>query len=750
LSHPFLKTLLAVVGLAATACSPAGEPRTDADDVMTPAAGNTNGTDIQQALSAFPAATVLGTHEKDAVPYMIKGRLGRATGSSLGLTAVEAKATVQTALGQVAAVFRLRAEDLVYKRTTVDPNGHEHVRFAQTKNGLPVVNGELILHLDKDGNIYAANGDARDSHGMGQQTVDALRIAAGAAVVAASNATQAVDKSAKAERLVYVRDTGGNLVLAHEIRVTGAGVDGTPVEDLVYINATTSEVALRTPRVYTALNRAVYSANNGTSLPGTLRRSEGGAATGDNHVDTQYTRLGGTYNCYSVNFGRDSYNGAGAQLKSTVHYGSNYVGAYWNGTQLVFGDGDGVSSTMLGLDADITTHELTHAVTESESGLGYSGEPGGLNEAMSDTFAAFCESWESGTWSTAADIWKVGEDVWTPASPGDAVRYMDDPARDGASLDWYPDYTGQDVHYSSGIANLAFALLSKGGTHPRGKSTIAVPAVGVQVAGQIWYNANRDLMTASTTFAQAKTYMEQAASQLGYSQTIIDAVTAAWQAVGVTGYIPLPTTLINAVAQTGQSGAAGSRRYYVLTVPTNQSHLVFEQWGGMGDADMYVRFGEAPTDSIYNCRPYLSGNTESCPFSNPAAGEWHVMLRGYSAYSGVSIKGTYSATSETTLTNGVPTAPYSGNGATWKCWTLSVPSGKLQVVFNQAGATGNTGDADLYVRYNSPPTLSSHNCRPYLSGNVETCTISNPAAGTWHACSYGYSSYTNVTMKGTY
>jgi leucyl aminopeptidase len=102
------------------------------------------------------------------------------------------------------------------------------------------------------------------------------------------------------------------------------------------------------------------------------------------------------------------------------------------------------------------------------------------------------------------------------------------------------------------------------------------------------------------------------------------------------------------------------------------------------------------------------------------------------------------------LTNGVATAAYSGSTGTWKCWTLSVPTGKTSVVFNQTGLSGTTGDADLYVRYNAAPTSSSYNCRPYISGNTETCTINSPTAGTWYACSYAYSAYSNVTMKGTY
>jgi vibriolysin len=542
--------------------------------------------------------------------------------------------------------------------------------------------------------------------------------------------------------------------------VTGEGVD-LPVRDHTFVSAKDGSILGTATDIHTALNRAVYSANNGTSLPGTLKRGEGAAVTNDAHVDMNYDHLGTTYNCYKVNFNRDSYNNAGAQLRSTVHYSTNYVNAFWNGSQMVYGDGDNSQSGMLGKDLDVTVHELTHAVTSSESNLTYSNESGALNEGMSDIFAAYCESWVSGTWSTGTDIWLIGEDIWTPATAGDALRYMANPTQDGSSKDYYPErYTGtQDnggVHWNSGIANLAFKLLSTGGTHPRSKTTVNVTGIGVQKAGAIFYKANTDLMTSSTTFAQAKTYTEQAAEALyGTGAAEKASVTQAWEAVGVGGTVTPPpgctsaVTLSNGVAVTNISVATGAWSCtYTLSVPAGQSSLKFEMSGGTGDGDMYVNFGSEPTSTTYNCRPYASGNTENCSFTSPAAGTWYVKINGYASASGISLKGTYAATSSgNALTNGVATAPYSGATGSWTCWTLSVPSGKTSVVFNQAGGTG---DADLYVKLGSAPTTSSYNCRPYLSGNTESCTISNPAAGTWYACSYGYSSYSSTTMKGTY
>jgi vibriolysin len=591
--------------------------------------------DVQAALAALPSAKVVGADEAN-FPYMISGNLGTASGAVQGLSAGDAHSRVSQALPSIAAAFRLQAGDLVARRSRVDEQGVTHIRYGQTKNGLPVVNEELIVHVAPNGTITAANGTARD----GELVPAKATISSEAAQAAALDTTTGRHLATEGSRLVYVRSQqDGKLKLAYEVTVTGEGAE-LPIRDLVYVSAKDGSEVQRVSQIETVLNRAMYSANNGTTLPGTLKRSEGGAATGDTHVDQNYLKLGGTYDCYKNNFGRDSYNNAGAQLKSTVHYSTNYVNAYWNGTQMVYGDGDGVQSTMLGLSADVTTHELTHAVTSSESNLTYSGESGGLNEAMSDIFGAYCESYASGTWATTNAVFMVGDDIWTPATPGDALRYMYDPAKDGTSLDYWTSSAGSvDVHYSSGIANLAFKLLSTGGTHPRSKSTINVTGIGVQKAGAIFYKANVDLMTASTTFAQAKTYTEQAATALGYTAEVAS-VTQAWQAVGV-GVVVASTPLTNGVATTGISGATGSQKFYYLDVPASKP-VSFVLSGGTGDADMYVKFGAQPTTTTYDCRPYLTGNAETCSLAaKTTAGRYYVMLRGYSAYSGTSLKGTY-------------------------------------------------------------------------------------------------------------
>ncbi|KFE71458.1 hypothetical protein DB31_3588 [Hyalangium minutum] len=669
--------------------------------------------DIRSAMARFEKARVVANTD-EGLPYYIEGRLGELP----RLSQQRVGETARIALTDIAPAFRLNSNDLVFRKSSVDSQGHQHMRFQQTLNGLKVVGGELVLHADADGLIYAANGSARGGEALPAQA----KVAPEAALQAAVHSSAASNAQAEGSPvLVYLRPEGSpELRLAWQVRVKGGGNADMPSDDLIYVDAQRGGTLAIHPQIHSALNRKVYSANNGSSTPGTLKRSEGQAPVGDAHVDMNYDQLGATYNCYNALFGRDSYNNAGAALISTVHYSSNYVNAYWDGTQMVYGDGNGVDSIELGKDLDVTVHELSHAVTDSESDLIYSGESGGLNESYSDIFSGVCESWSRG-WAVDADIFKIGEDIWTPGTAGDALRYMDDPAKDGVSLDFYGDYAGQDVHYSSGISNLVFALLSKGGTHPRGKTSVSVAAIGPEKAGRIFYKANTDLFTASTTFEQAKTYTVQAAQALGYDAATVQAVTDAWLAVGVPPPPPVTSPLTNGVAVTNLSGSSGSKKYYTLEVPAGQSSLSFVTSGGTGDADLYVRFGSAPTASSYDCRPYTGGNAETCSFTTPAAGTWYVMLSGYSSYSGASLTGTYGGGGVGTPVTDTASGSVSKNTNKNHGPYTVLAGTQFKVVM-----TG-TKNPDLYVRFGSAPTTTAYDCRPALSGASETCTLTVPA-----------------------
>jgi vibriolysin len=208
-------------------------------------------------------------------------------------------------------------------------------------------------------------------------------------------------------------------------------------------------------QIFFAKNRRVHSASHGTILPGTLLRSGGQAPVTDIDVNAVYDATGAFYEAYQKFWNRDSYDDAGAALVSSVHYLVNYCNLFWNGTQMVYGDGlPSAGCLPLARAVDLTAHELTHAVTERESALIYSGESGGLNESISDAFGAFVEAWvdggKTGTLAVSADTWKMGEDVLPPA---------------------------------------AFYLMSQGGTHPRGKSTVHVTGIGMDKAIRVLYTA---------------------------------------------------------------------------------------------------------------------------------------------------------------------------------------------------------------------------------------------------------------------
>ncbi|MET0402503.1 MAG: M4 family metallopeptidase, partial [Cystobacter sp.] len=643
------------VSLSLTACGGPTLPAPEAED---------SPEGIRAALGALPEARVLGTHG-DGTPFMIQGALGRAGGSVRGLAVGQAHARVAPALGAIAPVFRLRASELLAGRATVDEQGHTHLRYARVLNGLPVLGDELVVHVDDTGLVYAANGSARGGERV------ALPSEARLTRASLENALAGMLPGGRLQgepRLLYVRASPeAPVALAYEAVVEGGVEEG---REHVFLDARDGAPVLRFPEHRDVLNRAIYSrANGGFSLV----RSEGNPPTGDAVVDGTYDNLGRFYSCFQTLFGRDSYNGAGAKLMASVHYQVNDPRGYWDGSQIICGDGNGSTLGNPCLDPDVVIHELTHGVTESESGLIYSGEPGGLSEAMSDISAAFCTSWASGSWSTGPEVWMMGERVWTPSTPGDALRYLDDPFKDGTSLDYYPDYTaGTEVHRGSGIANLAFALLSKGGTHPRGKTSIQVSALGVEKAARTFYRAGTNFFTANTSFAQAKAYTESAATGLGYSSA---SVTAAWQAVGVGMPSPLCAALANGVAVTGLSGAAGGASCaYPIAVPVGASNLKIEVTGGTGDSDLYVKAGGIPTTSAYDCRPYLGGNAETCTFAAPAGGSvYYVVLRAFPNYAGVSLKASFTPASATSYAfPGLSGA----SGATSQLWAWPATAGR--------------------------------------------------------------------------
>jgi serine protease len=228
---------------------------------------------------------------------------------------------------------------------------------------------------------------------------------------------------------------------------------------------------------------------------------------------------------------------------------------------------------------------------------------------------------------------------------------------------------------------------------------------------------------------------------------IVDASAAVDAAGGVTPPPPPPTgnVLENGVAVTNLSASIGQSIEYTLEVPAGMTSLSFAMSGGTGDADLYVKFGSAPTTSSYDCRPYLNGNSETCNFSTVQAGTYYVMVQAYSSFSGVSLVANFDA--QGGGGGGFTETNLSASRSQWLNYTLDVPAGMSALSVNMSGGTG---DADLYVRYAAQPTTSSYDCRPYKTGNTESCNFSNPSAGVWYISIRAYSSFSGVTLDAQY
>jgi Zn-dependent metalloprotease len=240
-----------------------------------------------------------------------------------------------------------------------------------------------------------------------------------------------------------------------------------------------------------------------------------------------------TWDYYLTIHGRTGIKGDGVGSLSKVHYRSQFNNAFWNdGCQcMTYGDGDGTTFTPL-VSLDVAGHEMTHGVTSSTAALIYDNQPGGLNEAISDIFGTVVEFFAAAHGAAKVPNYWIGEDVYTPGIPGDALRYMDNPTQDGHSIDTFADYNDRlNVHYSSGIANNAFFLLAEGGTHRLGG---VVTGIGRSAAERIFYRALTVYMIPSETFPQARAHTTQAAIDLfgpGSQESI--SVGEAWSAVGV-------------------------------------------------------------------------------------------------------------------------------------------------------------------------------------------------------------------------
>ncbi len=340
--------------------------------------------------------------------------------------------------------------------------------------------------------------------------------------------------------------------------------------------------------------REIRTAKNTERLPGTVVRREGEPATGDPAADEAFDGFGATWTLFHDVYGRDSIDGAGMTLLGTVHYGQGYDNAFWDGERMVFGDGDGQIFGRFTASLEVIGHELTHGVTERTAGLVYSGQPGALNEHLSDVFGSLVKQRQLGQDAAAAD-WLIGADLLLPGVEGVALRSMIAPgtAYNDPRLgkDPQPDHmdrfvTTRDdnggVHINSGIPNRAFVL--------------AAQAIGGQAwvaAGQVWY----DVLTGGELIARADfarfaaLTIEAAKTRFGDGSPEHRAISEGWVQVGL--------------------GAASAATSDPVTPPATDADLLLRRTGGVTGVirERRTSLDELPPSDAKKWNSLLSSNT---------------------------------------------------------------------------------------------------------------------------------------------
>ncbi|MEV0488791.1 M4 family metallopeptidase [Streptomyces atratus] len=466
-------------------------------------------------------------------------------------------------------------EQLVVRDVIQDNDGTTHTRYERTFSGLPVLGGDLIVQESKAGRTESVTKASKVTSAQLKAVGTAADIAPAKAETQALGAAKAAgSKKTVADRaprkVVWMAQ--GKPQLAYETVVGGLQDDGTPNELHVVTDASTGaklyewqaietgtgntqysgQVTLGTAPSYTLTdtgrgNHKTYNLNHGTSGTGTLFSGSDdvwGDGTPQNvetaGADAHYGAAL-TWDYYKNVQGRTGIRGDGVGAYSRVHYGNNYVNAFWSDSCfcMTYGDGSGNAKPLTSLD--VAAHEMTHGVTSVTAGLVYSGESGGLNEATSDIMASAVEFYANNT--TDKGDYLIGEKIDINGN-GTPLRYMDKPSKDGASKDaWYSGIGSVDVHYSSGPANHFFYLLSEGsgaktvnGVSYNSPTSDGLPVTGIgrDKAALIWFKALTTKFSSTTNYAAARTGTLAAAGDLyGTTSAEYKAVADAWAGVSV-------------------------------------------------------------------------------------------------------------------------------------------------------------------------------------------------------------------------
>ncbi|KZN56915.1 hemagglutinin [Pseudoalteromonas luteoviolacea CPMOR-2] len=647
-------------------------------------------------------------------------------------------------------------------------NGSITHRYQQMYQGLPVIGDTVSLTFDQQGALKHAHGAA--VYGIESDLVNvqpSLKLdgAASIAQTQVMSTSEHIQKHNEENRLAVWLDEAGTARLVYEMTYVTYGHE--PARPYMIVDANTGEVLVNYNNIQHANatgpggNQKTGRYDYGTDF-GHLDVSQSGSTCTMNNANVKTINLNHgssgssahSFTCpentvKSINGAYSPLNDAhyfgnvvfnmyndwlgtaplSFQLQMRVHYSNNYENAFWDGRSMTFGDGKDRFYPLVSLD--VSAHEVSHGFTEQNSGLIYRNKSGGLNEAFSDMAGEAAEFYMKGS-----NDWLVGQDIFKGSG---ALRYMNDPTKDGRSIDQQSSFTsGMDVHHSSGVFNKAFYNLATTTGWDTKKAFIVMA------------KANQMYWTASTDWDLAGNGVMDAACDLGYNP---DDVKAALAQVGVNSQLspgsscgtpPTDEELTNGVARTGISGASKSQQFFVLNVPADATSLKFVTAGGSGDADLYVKFGGRPSLQTYDCKSTSSSSNETCSISNIQAGTYYVMVEAWNQISGVSLTGTYSSGGSGTQPIDRTESNISVSSGQWARYTHQLGAGYSSL---EVTISGGSGDADLYVNFGSASSTSTYQCRPYKNGNSESCSFTNPQSGTWHIDLRGYNSASGVTLN---
>ncbi|MCZ4083690.1 M4 family metallopeptidase [Streptomyces antarcticus] len=510
-------------------------------------------------------------------------------------------------------------EKLVVRDVVKDADGTTHTSYERTYDGLPVLGGDLTVHA-KGGVTQSVTKATNHEIKVADTTATVTPAAAEGQAVAAANAEGSKEAKASkgARKVIWAAE--GVPVLAFETVVGGLQHDGTPNELHVVTNARTGAKITEWQAVETGTGNTMYSGqvtlgttqsgstynltdaargnhktynlNRGSSGTGTLFSGpddvwgNGLPANLETAAADAHDGAAVTWDYFKNVHGRNGLRNDGVAPYTRVHYGNNYVNAFWQDSCfcMTYGDGDGNAKPLT--STDVAAHEMTHGLTSVTGNMTYSGEPGGLNEATSDIMAAAVEFYANNPQDLGD--YNVGEKIDIRGN-GTPLRYMDKPSKDGSSKDaWYSGIGSIDVHYSSGPANHWYYLASEGsgakvvnGVSYDSPTSDGLPvtAIGRDAASKIWFRAlTVGYFKSNTNYADARVQTLKAAADLyGQGSTIYNNVANAWAGVNVGPRIVSGVTVSPIANQNTQVGGAASLQ--VQATSTNPGALSYAASG---------------------------------------------------------------------------------------------------------------------------------------------------------------------------